>query len=238
MAVNSASPPRASMRIRGRSFIALVLAPEPPIARWLTELDAQIQRSPAFFNDRPVIVDLSNLPGEGRNLDALIDSLQNRDIRIIGVEGADPSWAASETWGRTPLVSTGRPDRAMDPPPDRVPDAPPAPAMPSSLLLNQPVRSGQSVVYEHGDITVLGSVASGAEVVAAGSIHIYGTLRGRAIAGFMGRQDARIFCRRLEAELLAISGIYSTADTLAPGLRGRAVQAWLDGDTVKMAALD
>ena len=93
-------------------------------------------------------------------------------------------------------------------------------------------------MFEAGDVTVLGSVASGAEVVAGGSIHVYGTLRGRAVAGLAGNGRARIFCRRLEAELLAIDGLYRTADDLEPGLRGRAVQAWLDGETMKMAALD
>ena len=65
-------------------------------------------------------------------------------------------------------------------------------------------------------MTVVGSVASGAEVVAGGSIHVYGTLRGRAIAGSTGNADARIFCRKLEAELLAIDGLYRTADDMEP----------------------
>ena len=83
-----------------------------------------------------------------------------------------------------------------------------------SLLIDQPVRSGQSIVFEKGDVTIVGSVASGAEVIAGGSIHVYGTLRGRAIAGLAGNTRARIFCRRLEAELLAIDGVYQTADDM------------------------
>ena len=82
----------------------------------------------------------------------------------------------------------------------------------NTLVIDQPVRSGQSVVFERGDITVLGSVASGAEVMAGGSVHIYGTLRGRAIAGLSGNPGARIFCSKLQAELLAIDGVYQTAD--------------------------
>ena len=76
------------------------------------------------------------------------------------------------------------------------------------------MRSGQSVIFPEGDVTVLGSVGSGAEIVAGGSIHIYGTLRGRAIAGATGNARARIFCRKLEAELLAIDGLYKTADDM------------------------
>jgi septum site-determining protein MinC len=99
------------------------------------------------------------------------------------------------------------------------------------------VRSGQSLIFPEGDLTILGSVASGSEVVAGGSIHVYGTLRGRAIAGSSGNAHARIFCNRLEAELIAIDGLYRTADEMDPQFRGRPVQAWLDGETMSMATL-
>ena len=87
-------------------------------------------------------------------------------------------------------------------------------------------------------MTVVGSVASGAEVIAGGSIHVYGSLRGRAIAGSMGNAKARIFCRKFEAELVAIDGLYKTADEMGKDLRGRPVQARLDGDAIVTAALD
>lgn len=112
-----------------------------------------------------------------------------------------------------------------------MPAAPvPAKAAPASLVITQPVRSGQSFFAE-GDVTIIGSVASGAEVIAGGSIHIYGTLRGRAMAGTLGNGTARIFCRKLEAELVAIDGFYRTAEDLEPGLRGKPAQFWLDGET-------
>ena len=99
-------------------------------------------------------------------------------------------------------------------------------------MIDQPVRSGQSIVYPEGDVTVVGSVASGAEVIAGGSIHVYGTLRGRAIAGSHGNARARIFCRKLEAELLAIDGLYKTADDMARSCAGRPIQVWLEGDSI------
>lgn len=86
-------------------------------------------------------------------------------------------------------------------------------------------------------MTIVGSVASGAEIVAGGSIHVYGTLRGRAMAGTMGNATARIFCRKLEAELIAIDGFYKTAEDMEPGLRGRAVQIWLEGDKIVAGTL-
>ena len=113
---------------------------------------------------------------------------------------------------------------------------PEAKPKPSSLLLDSPVRSGQSVVFTDGDVTVLGSVGSGAEIVAGGSIHIYGTLRGRAMAGVNGNPAARIYCQRIEAELLAIDGYYQTAEehrssaraTGRAGLAGRRHHATIE----------
>jgi septum site-determining protein MinC len=94
------------------------------------------------------------------------------------------------------------------------------------------VRSGQSVIFPSGDVTVIGSVASGAEVVAGDSIHIYGTLRGRAMAGSTGNARARIFCRKVEAELLAIGDRRSLQDRrdIDASLRSRPVQVWLEAD--------
>jgi septum site-determining protein MinC len=216
--------------------MALVLAPEPPVEDWLDALDAQVKRSPSFFNGRPVVLDLGALPSDQPDVAGLLKRLNGRGIRIIGTEGAHPTWQGLEAWA--PLhANTTRPARPID-----VPDEPPpasAQAQESnSLLIDQPVRSGQSVVFEKGDVSIVGSVASGAEVIASGSIHIYGTLRGRAIAGLTGNSRARIFCRRLEAELLAIDGVYQTADDMNATLRGKPVQAWLDGETMMLATLD
>ena len=214
--------------------MALVLAPEPPVADWLDALDAQISRSPSFFAGRPVVLDLGALPSEQPDVAGLLQRLNGRGIRIIGTEGAHPSWQGLEAWA--PLHASGtRPARAVDVPDERRP-APPQDT--TSLLIDQPVRSGQSIVFEKGDVSIVGSVASGAEVIASGSVHIYGTLRGRAIAGLTGNHGARIFCRRLEAELLAIDGVYQTADDMDATLRGKPVQAWLAGEVMKLATLD
>jgi septum site-determining protein MinC len=111
-------------------------------------------------------------------------------------------------------------------------------APPTSLLLDSPVRSGQSIVFPEGDVTVVGSVSSGAEIVAGGSIHVYGTLRGRAMAGINGNSAARIYCQRIEAELLAIDGFYRTAEEFDAALRNRPAQAWLEGETLRITPLN
>src|SRR5579872_6085946 len=219
--------------------MALVLAPEPPVDGWLKALEAQIARSPAFFEGRPVVLDLAALPREQPDVAGLLQGLSKRGVRIIGTEGAHPSWQGLEAWAPLHANST-RPARAVEVP-DEQRSAAPTPVAPpetNALLIDHPVRSGQSVVYDKGDVTIVGSVASGAEVIAGGSIHVYGTLRGRAIAGLTGNNRARIFCRKLEAELLAIDGVYQTADDMNATLRGRPVQAWLAGDGMMLTTLD
>ncbi|PBC02262.1 septum site-determining protein MinC [Mesorhizobium sp. WSM3860] len=106
-----------------------------------------------------------------------------------------------------------------------------------TLMIKAPIRSGQSVFHPQGDVIVLGSVASGSEIVAGGSIHVYGTLRGRAIAGSEGNTSARIFCRKNEAELLAVDGWYTTAEEMEGVSRGKAVQAFLENDALCVVPL-
>jgi septum site-determining protein MinC len=227
------------IKVRGRSFMALVLAPEPPVEGWLNALEAQIARSPSFFDGRPVVLDLAALPREQSDVAGLLKGLNARGVRIIGTEGAHPSWQGLEAWAPL-LANSTRPPRVVEVPDERR-SASPAPITQqetNALLIDHPVRSGQSVVFDKGDVTIVGSVASGAEVMAGGSIHVYGALRGRAIAGLTGNNRARIFCRKLEAELLAIDGVYQTADDMNAALRGRPVQAWLLGAAMTLASLD
>ena len=118
------------------------------------------------------------------------------------------------------------------------------PALPGRapcLIIDNSVRSGQVIDYPDGDVTVVGSVSSGAEIVAGGSIHVYGTLRGRALAGTAGDPSARIFCRRFQPELVAINGSYRLADNFAAelaDLRDRPVQARLEGKKMSITPLD
>lgn len=213
--------------------MAVVLVPEAPIDDWLSRLDEQTRRAPLFFEERPVILDFSAMPTE-TDFPAVIASMKSRDLRIIGIEGVSSERLGTASWGLPKLLG-GKPVGLIE-----VPESQEAgvPAPHASLVVQGPVRSGQSVVSLTGDVTVIGSIASGAEVIAGGSVHVYGTARGRVIAGFTGGKGVRIFCSRLEAELLAIDGVYLTADDTAPGLRGKSIQAWLDDDVLVVAALD
>lgn len=223
--------------------MAVVLMPDLPLADWMAQLDAQIARSPRFFDGRPVMLDLEGLAGGESGFLTLVEDLAARAIRVIGIENADEAVLGPLLPRLPPVLAGGRTvGLPMLVPGDPEPPEPAAEREPSALVVDRPVRSGQSVAFTGGDVTVIGSVASGSEVIAGGSIHVYGALRGRAIAGLLGPGPggvrARIFCRRLEAELLAIDGVYKTADEMDPALQGRAVQVWLDGDQIAIAALD
>jgi septum site-determining protein MinC len=220
--------------------MALVLAPVLPVAEWLDDLDALARRSPAFFVGRPVILDVSGLGLDRDGLLGLVAGLAARDVAVMGIEGAAPGALGA---GLPPPPAGGRPVDSV-PAPEATPDAPDAPVVPAapapfrSLILDAPVRSGQTILHLEGDITVMGSVASGAEVIAGGSLHVYGALRGRAIAGAAGNPEARITCRRFEPELIAIDGLYRTADDLGPVQRGLPAQVRLEGDAIKVAGLE
>jgi septum site-determining protein MinC len=237
------------IRLKGRSFLALALTPEQPLQDWVTRLDDLASRSAGFFLRRPVVLDVDGLEIDRSQLRELVDQLGKRNVRIMGIEGARQSLLGADL---PPAMNDGRPaadyeaKMAEQAEKAEVPGAeteavitaePLAAKATPSIVVTQPVRSGQSLFFPEGDVTIIGSVASGAEVVAGGSIHIYGALRGRAMAGTTGNVSARIFCRKLEAELIAIDGFYKTADDMEQHLRGKSVQIWLDGEALKAGTL-
>ncbi len=223
----TAARPRTSIRLRGRSFMAFVLTPSAPIATWLAELDKWSKTSPDFFLGKAIILDVGKISISRTEIAELVETLAQRGIRVMGLENAEQDQLDSSL---PPLLTGGRPASGTEPASRRQEH--------SSLLFENPVRSGQSIIFPYGDVTILGSIASGAEVVAGGSIHVYGALRGRAMAGSMGDMRARIFCSRNEAELMSIDGYYLTADDMDASLRGRPTQCWLKDRVLSIAALD
>ncbi len=241
---DSAAPvERKSIRFPARSFLAFALAPEAPLDEWLECLDRWTQNSPGFFSGRPVVLDLNVLKPLASEVKALVETLGARGIRIYAIESKDLVSLGPDL---PPVLKGARPSSLVhepqagtrsDPAPAsdmRAEDA----ALAATLIIDQPIRSGQSVYHPHGDVVVLGSVASGSEILAGGSIHVYGTLRGRAFAGATGNEYARIFCRRNEAELLAVDGWYRTAEDMESSTYGGPVQAFLDNGVVWVAALN
>lgn len=224
--------------------MALIVAPEPPLEAWFAAFDQQMARSAGFFTDRPVIANLAAVLEAEEKLDALLDGLEARQLRIIGVEGVEPAALGQTRWAQLPQLIQGRDirrdgtDKLVVLPPQQAEAPMEVAPPPTSLVVDRPVRSGQSILFEDGDVTIIGSVASGADIVAGGSIHVYGALRGRAIAGLKTGAAARIFCTRLAAELVAIDGVYRTAEEWGAEVQNRAVQIRLEDSVLKLDRLD
>ena len=208
------------------------------------ELATQVERSPRFFQNAPVVLDLRGADGftaaaefaEARGL------LREHALALVGVQNAEPaqlavaasaglaSFAPSAT---TPSRRTPRPEAASGPAAAAAPAdaaAQPAAARAATRIVTEPVRSGTQIYARGADLIVTASVSPGAELVADGNIHVYGPLRGRALAGADGDTGARIFCSRLEAELVSIAGRYLVSEQLPPEHHGFAVQIALLDD--------
>jgi septum site-determining protein MinC len=218
---------RVSFRLLGRSILAFVLAPDRPLEDWLAELDRKLASSFSFFANRPIVLDLTSIAPTKMEAEDLVAHLEHRDLRLIAVEGVAADWLPERL---APLTGVMQPVGMFAPREDSklLQPAIDDTSKCAALLIDEPVRSGQIISYLEGDVTVIGSVASGAEIIAGGSIHVYGALRGRAFAGANGNSGARIFCNRFDAEIMVIDGFYQTADDFDRSLHGTQVQARLD----------
>ncbi|MBB5374147.1 septum site-determining protein MinC [Acidocella aromatica] len=241
MPVNAAAPALPQLRIRGRSFMCLILAPEPPLEAWFTALDEQLRRAASYFVNKPIVINLAVAQEAGGKLDEIVSALEARGLYIIAVEGLSADELTGTRWAGLPDLRQKPQDREdVGGKLIEIPDDPlPAPSVPAvtSLLIDRPVRSGQSIIFEDGDVTIIGPVSSGAEVIAGGSIHIYGALRGRAIAGLRAGANARIFCHKFGAELVAIDGVYDTPESWSEAFNNRAAQVRLEGGVLNIAPL-
>jgi septum site-determining protein MinC len=235
--MNAHAAPAQSLNFRGRSLLAFVLEPTNPVADWLAMLDAWLVRSPTFFASKPVILEMAGIEIGLKEYRGLLGQLARRHIRIMGVENASaalvgPHLPPTVTGGRTVNAPAAAEENAVPTP------EPPKSEKTSALVVDANVRSGQSIMHPDGDVTIVGRVASGAEIIAGGSVHVYGALQGRVLAGISGSPSARIFCTEARAELLCIGGVYVTAEHVSPELEGRSLEVRLEGDELKLRVLD
>jgi septum site-determining protein MinC len=194
------------------------------------------RQMPQAVQGMPVLLD-SDQPID---IGGVLSCLKNVGMQpLAAVDG--PLAESARNWG-LPVVApdsgSGRAARA--PVPENAAaaaSAGPATYKPARIV-GDPVRGGQQIYVQDADVIVTNMVSPGAEVIADGCVHVYGALRGRAIAGARGDTGARIFCRRFEAELVAIAGVYAVAEQMQGELRGKPVMAWLDGGKLKMDRLD
>ncbi len=194
------------------------------------ELDEKIKQAPNFFQHAPIILDLQRLKTQGEMVDLalLIHTLKAKKLIPIGVRGANKllKEAAIQVglaiFPEEKVISHKKRLEVEEPKlneptnigqmPSRTENT--STAISSTRLITQPVRSGQQIYAQGGDLIVLASVSHGAELLADGHIHVYGSMRGRALAGVMGDKEAMIFCRSLEAELVSIAGQYRLSEDL------------------------
>jgi septum site-determining protein MinC len=195
------------------------------------ELAEQVRRSPRFFLNAPVVLDLKDAAEFTRAAEfaEAREILRRQTLTLIGVQNTTPAQLEAACDAGLASFAPNAPQ------PSRRPSREPAASTPSTAaaktrLVTQPVRSGTQIYARGADLVVIAAVSPGAEIIADGNIHVYGALRGRALAGADGDVDARIFCSRLEAELVSIAGHYLVSEQLPAEQLGFAVQIALVDD--------
>ena len=223
------------------------------VAQLSREMRERVERAPKLFGRAPVIIDfggLAQMP-DAATARALLEGLRGAGVLPVGLSyGTRETEQLAEQLGLPllakfraqyePVAAAAPPARResapAEPAPAKAAAKAPAAAASPGLVQKTPVRSGQQLYAENRDLTVLSTVGAGAEVIADGSIHLAGTVRGRALAGAQGNTDARIFCREFHAELVAIAGHYKVLEDVPKELRGKPVQVWLEKEQLMIAA--
>jgi len=226
---------RTALEIKGRMLsITRVRVLDPDAAAIRAQLEQLAKQMPQAVKGMSVVIDSEF----DLDLPALLQSLRGLGIQPLGVSEG-PLAAAAKSLG-LPVVSRDSGKAAAAPPAPEKPQAaePKASAAATrpARIVAEPVRSGQQIYAEHSDLVLLNTVSPGAEVIADGCVHVYGKLAGRAIAGARGDESARIFCRRMEAELVAIAGIYAVSEQMKDSPRGTAAMAYLEQGRLKIEA--
>jgi septum site-determining protein MinC len=233
----------AQMRIRSTDADALRV-----------QLAKRVAAAPALFERAALCLDLSPLDHDvsAAELRPMLDAIRRCGVLPVGLAHGTSAIEALARELDLPVLTQFRAQQSYgaavasvkavaQPPAPVAPVAPVAPAAPiaapteeivaiPALMHHRPVRSGQRIYARHRDLVVTSAVGAGAEVMADGCVHVYGSLRGRAMAGVRGEVSARVFCHEFNAELVSVAGVFRVFETIPPDLAGKPVQAWLDGD--------
>jgi septum site-determining protein MinC len=237
----------AQMRIRSTDAAAVQ-----------AQLTARVAAAPALFERAALCLDLSPLDHDvsAAELRAILDSIRRTGLLPVGLAHGTAAiealareldlpvltqFRAQQSYGAA-VASVKAASQQPTPAPPPPPAAAPAPATEEivaipALMHHRPVRSGQRIYARHRDLVVTSAVGAGAEVMADGCVHVYGTLRGRAMAGVRGEVSARVFCHDFHAELVSVAGVFRVFETIPPDLAGKPVQAWLDGDDLRFGRI-
>jgi septum site-determining protein MinC len=248
------TPSKPALEFKGNLLTLMVLHLFETDNEKITEqLAEKVSKAPGFFQHAPVIIDLHALHDDNHKIDfaELVRLLRSHGLIPVAIRGGNPQQnetATSLNLGLLRDTKTAAPQHApeVEPVTDEINEmeepvaVDPVNVTPSSLtckIVRQQVRSGQQIVALQGDLVVLAPVSHGAEILAQGHIHVYGALRGRALAGVNGDSQARIFCQQLDAELISIAGQYQVNEELPKEFQNKAVQIYLEDDNLKFEPL-
>ena len=225
------------------------------------QLTARVAAAPALFERAALCLDLSSLDHDvsADELRAVLGAIRKTGVLPVGLAHGTAAIDALARELDLPVLTQFRAQQsygaavaAVKAAPAPTPAAPVPPAAPASaapvpaaeeivaipaLMHHRPVRSGQRIYARHRDLVVTSAVGAGAEVMADGCVHVYGSLRGRAMAGVRGEVSARVFCHQFNAELVSVAGVFRVFETIPPDLAGKPVQAWLDGDDLRFGRI-
>ncbi|OCR27107.1 septum formation inhibitor [Pseudomonas syringae] len=209
------------------------------------QLAAKVAQAPNFFSNTPLVLALDKLPADGGPVDlpGLMRICRQHGLRTLAIRANRiEDIAAAIAIDLPVLPPSGARERPLDPAEGEAAkpkiEKPPEPTIKPTRVVTLPVRGGQQIYAQGSDLIVIGPVSPGAELLADGNIHVYGPMRGRALAGIKGDTKARIFCQQLGAELISIAGQYKVSEDLRRDpLWGSAVQVSLSGDVLNIIRL-
>jgi septum site-determining protein MinC len=199
------------------------------------QLQEKVDLAPEFFKKSPLIFDVQKLNKQGHSVDisALVDIMRQFGLLPTGIRGGNAQQNKEALELLIPVYSVHTSTTLPDTQKQKIVIPEPVADIntTATTLITRPVRSGQRI-YASGDLVVLAPVSAGAEIMSEGNIHIYNTLRGRALAGVQGNADARIFCSDLQAELISIAGNYKISEAISSNVGKKSVQVYLQGHTL------
>ena len=238
---------KTAIEFKGRMLMMTVLQLKNLDANVLhQQVSQRLEDAAQWLQEAPVVIDVSpELDSDPVALMAAVDTLRSLGDNLVALarsENIDADTASMLGLGTLSLAGGRDVPRRAEPAPTTddgagAADSKPAAQQVETMVIDQPVRSGQQV-YSRGDLIVLAPVSTGAEIMADGNIHVYSNLRGRALAGVRGDTSARIFCQQLNAELVSIAGHYRVAEDLPESYRNRPVHLYMQGEAMHFTALN
>lgn len=240
----------APFQFRGNQYTMMVFHPtDPTNPSFVHLLRAKIQQAPNFFGNAPLVIDMNDLLEVKDQIDVrgLFDLLKQLGLMPVGVQGGDAHLQQEAISYGLPVLPNARKKELAEIGPkglvsDKGQEAEQQGTVrevvqKTTMIITEPVRSGQQIYAPQGDLICMAPISAGAEVLADGNIHLYAPLRGRALAGVSGDMSARIFCHSLEAELVSIAGLYRVSEDIDKDVYKKNVQIYLKDGYMQMDIL-